>query len=94
MSGRSVTSELRKIPDPNQADWLDEAAAAALAREVLEAARDGGKDAVASAKVLLHRDAHDLLDVHQDHSGLFVEHWLIMGIWVITILASTWRMLF
>lgn len=87
-------SELRKIPEPHQAEWLDEAAAADLAREVLEAAREGVNGGASSSKVLLHRDAHDMPDVDQEHSGLFAEHWLIMGIWVVTILASTWRMLF
>jgi len=83
-------SEFRKISEQDQGEWLDEAQAGDLAREVLAAAASGSS----GPKLLLHPDGPDLLDANQDQRGIMIEHWLIMGVWLTTILVSAWQLVF
>jgi hypothetical protein len=83
-------SEFRKISEQDQGEWLDEAQAGDLAREVLAAAASGSS----GPKLLLHPDGPDLLDAPQDQRGIMIEHWLIMGVWLTTILVSAWQLVF
>lgn len=84
--GWSDMSELRKITAQDQGERFDEAAAAQLACDVLEAQS-------AAPRLVLHPDGPELLDVHQDDRAIYIEHWLIMGVWLTTIVVALWRFL-
>ena len=87
-------SEFRKIPEPDQSQWLDEEQAAALAREVLAAAGRQLANERKARALNLRSAAPKMLDVRKDEPRFYPEHWLIGGIWVVTMLGALWQIVF
>ncbi|WCT76069.1 hypothetical protein [Novosphingobium humi] len=77
-------SEWRKTSGQDQSEWLDEAAAAELMREMLNSA----------PPPMLHPDGPELLNPNRGPPAFYIEYGLIMGIWLISVAVAVWRWMF
>lgn len=76
-------SEWRRISGQDQGEWLDDAAAAELVREMLQ-----------NPPPPLHPDGPELLNANRGQPAFYIEYGLIMGIWLISVAVAVWRWMF
>lgn len=84
-----------RISETEENNWrLDEVEAALLARQAVS--RSPGPrtaDEDEAPAVILHPEDFPIFDEVPERDELCPEHWVIIGIWLMTILLSAWRLL-
>lgn len=77
-------SEWRNISGPDKGAWLDDDASAVILQEMLKNA----------PPLVLHPDGPELLDAHRDERPFYIEHGLIVGVWLLVVGSALWQWMF